>query len=73
MAEEKIYVFIGEGAGIPGLPHEVTKAEAAVRKVGDVLEEALKKGVYAEKKGKSLELYVKKAAEDEPSTEPEKE
>lgn len=50
MKNEKVYEFVGEGAGIPGLPHQVTKEEAKNRKVGELLEIAIKKGVYAEKK-----------------------
>ncbi len=45
-----VYVFdISQGAGIPGLPHEITEAEAAELGVLDLLQEAIKNGSYAVK------------------------
>ena len=69
MKSEKVYIFIGEGAGIPGLPHQVTKKEAKIRKVGELLEVAIKKGVYVEKK----EEKTKGLAQVKPADNQEKE
>ena len=68
MAKEKVFVFIGEGAGIPGLPHEVTRKEAEIRKAEDILDAALKRGVYVEKK--SVKKQEMKETEEEPEKEP---
>ena len=40
------YRFIGEGAGIPGLPHEITDEEAKTQGVADILAEAVRNGNY---------------------------
>lgn len=40
------YRFVGEGAGVPGLPHEVTAEEAAANGVADILAAAVKNGSY---------------------------
>lgn len=50
MKNEKVYVFVGKGAGIPGLPHQVTKKEAENRKVGKLLDIVIERGTYVEKK-----------------------
>jgi hypothetical protein len=39
------YKFIGDGAGVPGLPHEIPEEEAA--QYGQPLQEAIKSGLYA--------------------------
>ena len=40
------YIFNGDGIGIPGLPHEITKDEANAAGVGDILAAAIKAGRY---------------------------
>lgn len=46
---EKIYKFVGQGDGVPGLPHEVSEAEAKALGAADLLAEAIKSGAYIEK------------------------
>jgi len=41
-----LYCFCGEGTGIPGLPHEVTAAEAEELGLLDVLQAAIENGNY---------------------------
>ncbi len=43
---DKVYVYAGDGAGIPGLPHRVTEAEAQELGLSDVLEAAIANGSY---------------------------
>jgi hypothetical protein len=40
------YKYIGDGAGIIGLPHEITDEEAAALEVADLLQAALANGAY---------------------------
>lgn len=40
------YKYIGDGAGIPGLPHEITDEEAAARGLTELLKDAIEAGVY---------------------------
>ena len=40
------YVYNDEGAGIAGLPHEITKEEAAALGVSSILDAAIKRGAY---------------------------
>lgn len=40
----KIYKYIGDGAGIPGLPHAIPEEEAAA--YGDQFKSALDAGLY---------------------------
>jgi hypothetical protein len=47
---EKSYRFIGEGAGVPGLPHELTDREAVMLGVEALLAQALELGTYEEVK-----------------------
>lgn len=44
----KRYHFIGEGAGVPGLPHELTDEEARGLGVEELLQAALANGNYRE-------------------------
>ncbi len=44
------YKFIGEGMGIPGLPHEITDEQAKKDGVGALLEQAVMLGLYEEVK-----------------------
>ena len=45
----KTYIYKGNEAGVPGLPHEVTDEEARALGVEDTLKAAIKSGVYVEK------------------------
>ena len=45
-----IYAFVGEGEGIPGLPHELTIAEAEASGMADILAAAIERGTYRAKK-----------------------
>lgn len=40
------YIFIGNGMGVPGLPHELTDKDAVELDVVALLEEAVKNGNY---------------------------
>ena len=42
------YKFVGEGMGVPGLPHEITEEEAKELGVSDLLMEAIANGNYIE-------------------------
>ena len=42
------YKFVGEGTGVPGLPHVITDAEADALGVSEILKEAVKNGNYVE-------------------------
>jgi hypothetical protein len=44
--DDAVYRFCGEGLGIPGLPHEVTKAQAEKSGLLEVLQRAVELGVY---------------------------
>jgi len=44
------YVFVGSGAGVPGLPHELTDEEVVELGVRKLLRGALKAGSYKEVK-----------------------
>lgn len=44
------YRFCGNGQGIPGLPHEVTTAQAKELGLLDVLKAAIKNGNYKQAK-----------------------
>ncbi len=41
------YKYTGDGAGIPGLPHEITDEEAKELGLVDLLKEAVQNGSYA--------------------------
>ncbi|PKN93017.1 MAG: hypothetical protein CVU44_11335 [Chloroflexi bacterium HGW-Chloroflexi-6] len=44
-----IYVFVGDGLGVPGLAHEITQAQADADGVGELLTQCISLGVYVEK------------------------
>lgn len=44
------YKFIGEGAGVPGLPHEISDEEAESLGVTELLKAALENGSYVQDK-----------------------
>ena len=47
----KKYKFVGEGAGVPGLPHEITEEEAEALGLSELLEAAVENGNYREEGG----------------------
>lgn len=49
-----IYKYVGDGAGVPGLPHEISDEEADTLGVTDLLKAALENGSY-EKAGSSAQ------------------
>ena len=55
MAEKKaktehVYIFdVSRGAGVPGLPHEITEAQASALGVLDILIAAIANGSYTVK------------------------
>jgi hypothetical protein len=44
----KKYLYVGNGMGVPGLPHEVSDDEAAELGVLHILREAIENGSYVE-------------------------
>ena len=46
---DEIYQYVGEGLGIPGLPHEMTRAQAEQQGVAGLFEACLERGVYVKK------------------------
>ena len=42
------YKFVGNGMGVPGLPHEISDDEARELGVEEILKESVKNGNYAE-------------------------
>lgn len=40
------YIYVGEGAGVPGLPHEVTDDQAEALGAIDILTQAIANGSY---------------------------
>jgi hypothetical protein len=49
----KHYIFCGEGAGVPGLPHEINDQEADERGLRDLLQAAIEAGNYTEADSKA--------------------
>jgi len=47
MKEPDVYVYVGKGRGVPGLPHRLTKKQAYLNGVDDILEGAIMNGEYA--------------------------
>lgn len=44
----KNYKYVGDGLGVPGLPHVLTDEEAKALGVGDLLKQAVTLGYYVE-------------------------
>ena len=44
----KKYIYVGDGAGVPGLPHEITDEEAEALGLTELLEAAVENGNYRE-------------------------
>lgn len=55
------WVYCGDGLGIPGLPHRLSRAEAEELKVLDAFDDAISAGVY--------KLETKPAVKPEPEKE----
>lgn len=49
VVSEKIYVFCGDGLGIPGLPHELTIPAAQALGVLGLLQACIERGTYIDK------------------------
>lgn len=46
-AQPEIYRFVGDGLGVPGLPHEISRSEAQDLGVEELLDQAIQAGVYS--------------------------
>ena len=44
-----VYVFVGDGLGVPGLAREISQEQAEAEGVGALLADAIAAGVYVEK------------------------
>lgn len=44
---DTVFVFVGDGLGIPGLPHRITQTQADALGLSSVLSEAIRNGIYA--------------------------
>jgi hypothetical protein len=51
LPEKTNYRFCGNGLGVPGLAHELTRAEAEAQGVLELLEACIEIGVYSESAG----------------------
>lgn len=60
----KTYQFIGQGRGVPGLPHTLTDADAIRLGVEDLLKAALDNGNYEEVKQKAKTATVLPSVEN---------
>lgn len=47
MKSDQVFVYVGDGEGVPGLPHQVTVSEAEAGGVLKLLEAAIQNGNYA--------------------------
>jgi hypothetical protein len=57
----KQYRYVGDGAGVPGLPHLISDEEAKALGVTQVLADAIKNGSYREIKTKQGESSEKES------------
>ncbi len=48
------YKFVGEGLGIPGLPHEITEEEAQALGLTELLQAAVANGNYQAASGQAV-------------------
>ena len=46
MKDSAVYIYVGEGLGVPGLPHRITPAEAEALGCDDLLKAAIENGSY---------------------------
>lgn len=42
----KIYKYVGDGVGVPGLPHQISEDEAKQLGVSEILKDAITAGNY---------------------------
>ncbi len=42
----KIYKYVGDGLGVPGLPHQITEDEAKQLGISEILKDAIAAGNY---------------------------
>ncbi len=72
---DTVYIFVGEGLGVPGLPHRITRAEAEAGGVLKLLEQAIAAQNYrvaTPDEPAALEAKLKApVTEDQPETEVE--
>jgi hypothetical protein len=52
--EDKNYVYVGDGLGIPGLPHAITESQAKAAGLWELLKEAIERGYYVEQEPDGL-------------------
>jgi hypothetical protein len=45
----QVYVYVGDGLGVPGLAHEISQAQAEAQGVGDTLAACIALGMYVVK------------------------
>ncbi|RJX20819.1 MAG: hypothetical protein C4570_03420 [Ammonifex sp.] len=62
---EKIYEFVGEGRGVPGLARRMTEAEARRLGVEELLAEAVRAGRYRKVKNSTLKVELSTGDEAE--------
>lgn len=43
---EEVYQYVGDGAGVPGLPHEISALQAREMGLIDLLDAAIENGTY---------------------------
>lgn len=48
MQKDRLYQYVGDGEGIPGLPHVISLSEAQAQGVMEILEQAIQANVYVE-------------------------
>ena len=46
MKDSTVYVYVGEGLGVPGLPHRLTPGEAEALGVAELFKAAIENGSY---------------------------
>ena len=53
---EEVFVFVGDGLGVPGLPHRITLARALALNLSELLRAAIDNGNYAVEKTATSEI-----------------
>lgn len=66
----EMYKFVGKGAGVPGLPHTLSREEAKKRGVEEILDAAIDNGNYEQiggrKKSDALQDDINERLADAP-------
>jgi hypothetical protein len=65
------YKYIGDGAGVVGLPHEVTDEEAEALGVSTILKSAIENGIYVSMETVTLSRSKKRKVAEVESIEEE--